>query len=878
MAKAKTKKSTRSKKATKKKKAVVRKKSTNKSVKKTAKSLNRSTNKIVKAKTTLIFHSVKIISKKPQKSTLIRKGNSRPSPYILDLKKIQDEKTNADHKEQHFAQAVSQDLINKFAKQKTELKTNVKNSYLNMKSNLGQVPKNISHKIKTKPNTVKTAFQKLIPKQKPQAVKAAKRPRLKISIPQIKFPKLQPQEINMGFFTIPATWKKSIIGFVIISLVVVLPFASYSYYLDLEGKKNLVLSKAADALWHLAISQKAASAQNFYYTQLELEEAANNFGQAQNELNDINIIVESLIKITPHINDQYLAAEKIIDIGKKLTETAAILTSTIDALQLNNINGLESLNLTEKLTKLTESLNQVAPMINQANTDLQEIDTNTIPQEYQAQFKKIQAALPILEQNIDNFLSYSDLFLTILGHDIKKRYLFIFQNNNEIRPTGGFMGSYALVDIDQGNIEKIDIPGGGPYDLKAGLRASIAAPKPLRLINPRWEFQDTNWFADFPTSAEKMMWFYEKSGGPTVDGLFLINASFLEKILAITGPIELPQYGKIITSENFYNSVQQSVELNYNKEENKPKQIIADLTPLLIDRLLNTDKKELVDLLDLLLKSLEQKEIQLYFSNYNLEKLILKYNWGGQIKNTDRDYLSIISTNIAGEKTDAKINQLASLQVEVAADGSIINTLAISKTHTGQKGETFYGVPNLDYLRVYVPEGSEFISAEGFDVLEPELFSLLDPEIYQPDPDIALIEANKKFDPNSHTEIFNELNKTVFANWFKVEPGKTKTAIIKYKPPFRLNLDKATNLSYFEIIKNELDLNQEDKNNLEKYSLLWQKQSGKNNFKINLQVNMANGLDYKFTYPNQLFEKNDIFTYSADLLTDQLFAIIFRQN
>jgi len=881
MAKAKTKKSTKRetkrKKPTQKKgkKTTPKKRLTKRVVKKTTKSCNRP--KIVKEKpkTSLLFYSVTIPPQKQTTNSLVKKGNSRPSPYVLDLKKIQAEKNKTNVKEQHFAQLVSQDLANKLTKQKKNISLNLKKTYHNFRSNLNQIPQGITRKIKTKPNKGKLAFQKIIPKNKTNALKAQKAKKEK---KKIKLPKFEAQEINLGIFTIPATWKRKLIGFILVCLIFALPFASYDYYLELQGKKSFILSKAADALQHLAISQKAASAQNFYYTQFELSEAANNFGEAQQELSDINIFIENLIKITPQINEQYFIAEKIINIGKKLTESAATLTAVIDSLQIDQVNDLQSLNLTEKLTKLTNALKQIAPNIKEASSDLEQIKVEQLPNEYQDQFKKLQVALPLLEKNINNFISYSDLILTILGHDIKKRYLFIFQNNNELRPTGGFIGSYALVDIDQGNIEKIDIPGGGPYDLKAGLRVSIASPKPLRLINPRWEFQDSNWFADLPTSAEKMMWFYEKSGGPTVDGLFLINATFLEKILTITGPIELPQYGKIITNENFFNSIQQSVELNYDKEENRPKQIIADLTPLLIDRLLNTDKKQLIELLDLLLDSLQQKEIQLYFSNYNLEKLVLDYNWGGQLKNTDKDYLSIISTNIAGEKTDAKITQLASLSVEVQSDGSIINTLAISKTHNGKKGESFYGVPNLDYMRIYVPEESEFISAQGFTNLEPELFSLLDPEIYKIDPDIALIESTKKIDPDSQTEIFKESNKTVFANWIKVEPGETKTVIIKYKLPFILNLHSDEPLSYLGLIKKELNMEKEESTYLEKYSLIWQKQPGKNNFKINLQINFPENYQFQYTYPNQLFERNNIFTLSKELTTDQLFAIIFRQN
>ncbi len=795
--------------------------------------------------------------------TITRKKTAKLSPHILDLKKIQAAQNLSEQTEKEHAQIITSELFNKFNKQKKDFKKRLQSIYGRLRKKLTKSEQILKKDPKTYFKPIKKSYKINLPK---------------IKLPKFNFslPKLNPKEIRLGTFIIPSFWAKKILIFIVFCLFFILPFLSYDYYQNLQGKKNTILEKTSQALWHLAISQKAASAQDLYYTQLELKKASNNFSQAKNELESINLIIKNIINLTPEYKKEFEAAKKLVAIGEKLSKSAAILTASLDKIKIEK--SIDSLNLTEKLTILKNDLNLMLPDLKSAASDLQKINLNKIPKPYQTKIKKLQIALPILEKNVANFVSSSDLILKLLGQESKKRYLLLFQNNNEIRPTGGFIGSFALVDIDKGNIKKINIPGGGPYDLKAGLKVNVESPKPLHLINPRWEFQDANWFADLPTSAEKLIWFYEKSGGPTVDGLIFINATFLEKILTIIEPIELPKYNKTISADNFFQTIQESVELEYDKKENKPKQIIADLTPKIINGLLKSDKKQFTEILDLILTSLNEKEIQFYFTNFILEKAVLKNNWGGRLKDTDKDYLNIVSTNIAGEKTDAKIKQTANLEVNIKNDGSITNTLNITKTHLGKKGENFYGVPNLDYLRIYVPQNSQLISASGFEKMPPELFTILHPEIYQKDPTIAFINKTKKIESESQTEIFKENGKTVFANWFKIEPGETKTVTLKYKPPFQLNLKKQNQqLDYLNLIKKELNLNSAD-DDLEKYSLLWQKQSGKHNFKINIKITLPPSLNYQIIFPDTLIKKSNTFTFEDFLNTDKLLAIIFRPN
>src|SRR5690606_8343561 len=111
------------------------------------------------------------------------------------------------------------------------------------------------------------------------------------------------------------------------------------------------------------------------------------------------------------------------------------------------------------------------------------------------------------------------------------------------------------------------------------------APRALQLINARWELQDANWFFDWPTSAQKIAHLYDQSGGPTVDSVIAVDTAVMEELLKFLGPVELAAYDKEIDAVNFRQILQQHVEVDYDKTLNQPKKIIADLAPLMLERL-----------------------------------------------------------------------------------------------------------------------------------------------------------------------------------------------------------------------------------------------------------------------------------------------------
>jgi hypothetical protein len=122
-----------------------------------------------------------------------------------------------------------------------------------------------------------------------------------------------------------------------------------------------------------------------------------------------------------------------------------------------------------------------------------------------------------------------------------------------------------------------------------------------------------------------------------------------------------------------------------------------------LGKVIDTSDQEKLKLAQIVLKNMWQKEIMLYSKNENIEKLINLYNLGGQISQKEGDYLMLVNANIGGAKTDAVIKQDIDHQLLVKNDGSLIVTVKINRKHNGEEGNLFTGIPNVDYMQLYVP-------------------------------------------------------------------------------------------------------------------------------------------------------------------------------
>lgn len=379
--------------------------------------------------------------------------------------------------------------------------------------------------------------------------------------------------------------------------------------------------------------------------------------------------------------------------------------------------------------------------------------------------------------------AWAEFFLRASGYYNPRYYLVLFQNNSEIRPTGGFIGSYALLSVDEGKIEIKKIEG--IFNVSGQQKINVVPPKPLQKVSTSWQLHDANWFFDFPSSARALSWLYEKSGGPTVDGVIAITPELVQTLFTLTDSIDLASFGLTLDEKNFMDILQYEVEVKYKERNLKdPKEILTHLAPLLIEKLSSLPKETLFATL---LQSLEKKEILLYFLTPEEEAFVNYQNWGGAVKPAAADYLAVVNTNINGFKTDRVITQKVSYETAIEEDGSIIDTVTITRAHTG--GNTpydWYNRVNADYLRVYVPRGSTLLEARGhtLEITSPPID--YQKAEYKEYPLLKDVEEKTLIDEETGTRISEENGKKVFGNWIYVSPGETVQLTYRYLLPFTI--------------------------------------------------------------------------------------------
>jgi hypothetical protein len=570
------------------------------------------------------------------------------------------------------------------------------------------------------------------------------------------------------------------------ALITLLPIFAIASVRSIVQAKGDVLTSASTALNHLNIAKAHAASFDFSAATREFQQANIAFSQAGSSLDQVNGFLRGVLRIVP--GSALASGEHLLTAGKALSEAGTLASELLgpatNGLEVSGTSQRPQLAVQFDLPKLREGMVQVEEKLKEANDALKRVSINRVPESQREQVREAQAQIATVVEQLPEIHRLIDFGVSFLGYGEEKEYLLAFQNNAELRPAGGFLGSLALVAVKDGQLRVVEVPGRGPYELDTPSTTPLIPPGPIQYINGTWKIQDANWWPDFPTSAEKVMWFYEQSRGFPVDGVIALTPNVVQGLLALTGPIDMQEsYGVTVTADSFPAQAQREVELEYDKAANRPKQFIADLLPLLLQRTLAMAPDRWSELLATLDHNLSAKHIIIASRDQTSKDTLAALGWSGRIREAPQDYLSIVTANIAGGKTDRVIQNTITNFVDVQADGSMVATVSLTRRHDGIAGEVFTGQRNLSYVQLYAPVGSQLLAVQGFSRIDPSLLRPLDPKAVV-DADLQRIEGTATISEATGTRVTTEFGKTVFANWLEVQPGEEKTMTFRYRLPF----------------------------------------------------------------------------------------------
>lgn len=306
-------------------------------------------------------------------------------------------------------------------------------------------------------------------------------------------------------------------------------------------------------------------------------------------------------------------------------------------------------------------------------------------------------------------------FQQAAGFHGPRTYLVLFLNNTELRPGGGFIGSYAVVRVENGqpSIEKVE---GTEIIDNLSPTVGLMPPRPLAeyLKIKKWQFRDSNWSPDFALSSKNSLERYAAEKGyaaEEIDGVIGVTPTVFEQLLSIVGPITVN--GITLDSNNFTEKVEYEVEYGYVDKGvsfSERKKFLDDLSVALRERILATMLTHWAEYLRLVPRMLAEKQIVLYSSYVDEQAFVQNTGFGGTQREVAGDYLQWVDANLGSLKTDSVIDRALSYTIKPSEQG-LVAEASMRLRHTGDF--TWRSTKYRDYARVYVPRGAKLVSVTG---------------------------------------------------------------------------------------------------------------------------------------------------------------------
>jgi nucleoside-diphosphate-sugar epimerase len=358
-----------------------------------------------------------------------------------------------------------------------------------------------------------------------------------------------------------------------------------------------------------------------------------------------------------------------------------------------------------------------------AEADFKYVDIDLLPSRLREPAEVYDSQLARIIDGLNTATLISSELPQILGTQKPQKYLVLFQNSNELRATGGFIGSYGVLEFDKGKITNLLIDDiynpDGQIDIR-NIRVAPPGPVATFLAEDRMYLRNSNWNPDFVEASKDFQDLFFKIDGSTFDGAVALDLHFAQNLLSVIGSVYLAQYDEEITAENLYERAQFHSDFNYQDGSSQKKNFLTVLGGKLLERLFSLPQEKVPGLLSSISTSLDERHLLMHFSNNSLNAILKEKGWDGSLVSVPGDYLYVVNSNLGGTKANYYVENSYDYAVFAKTrDGLLRSELTLNYNHTGQD-ESWPGGPYKDYVRVLVPKGTYLTSATTYSLEKEE--------------------------------------------------------------------------------------------------------------------------------------------------------------
>ncbi|HEX9036780.1 MAG TPA: DUF4012 domain-containing protein [Ktedonobacterales bacterium] len=349
-----------------------------------------------------------------------------------------------------------------------------------------------------------------------------------------------------------------------------------------------------------------------------------------------------------------------------------------------------------------------------------------------AQLAKIKAQLPTIRQDLQEAQTIIGIAGPLLGVGQPTNYLVELLDSTELRPGGGFIGNIGTMTLQNSLLESLHVKDvdllDRPFEFAGGFIPFPTQYQWFPLVT-NWSVRDSNLDADFPTDARNAETNYRLEGGTDkVQGVISITPWVIQRALAITGPIYVPEFNETVTPSNLVNLIHyHQLGPGHGSEyvpdpgslSSQRKKFTAYLFVHFMARVKSIMSAKRGQFIRLAVSAFATKDVQVYFNNPVAEQILQKHHAASTIDAPPSgDSLLVVDANVIANKANDFITYSMTDKVTIDTNGNAVHklTLAYNWPTSAASAANDYGSKYFyrDYVRVYVPPKATLISQSGW--------------------------------------------------------------------------------------------------------------------------------------------------------------------
>ena len=428
--------------------------------------------------------------------------------------------------------------------------------------------------------------------------------------------------------------------------------------------------------------------------------------------------IEGLTKIDEKINDwslnkfntfrNYQTALKVGGDVLVLEKKAIELAKTTD-LMSEAMFFEKTINWSDELDELNNQLREIESYVGVLQARLNG-DYSWIPARWKMLAQKQMKTVEEMRDKLEVTRRFVKVLPEFLGLDGGvKQYLVLFQNESELRPTGGFIGSYGILKFEKGRLLGLDVKD--VYEADGQLKGHVEPPWEIKNIlnEAKWFMRDANWKADFTKTSADIQWFFEKETGQKVDGVIGIDLAVAKSFLKVIGEVYVSDFKETINEANLYEQAEFYAETKFFPGSVQKASFLGAVGKQLFEEIKALSVEKKINLLQSMIELLEQNEIQIALNNQPAAEIITDLGWDGKIYNGKcgvddcmSDYLFVVEANLGVNKANYFLNRNIDQTINITQN-QVERILKINYENKA-KNNNWPGGDYKNYLRVYLPK------------------------------------------------------------------------------------------------------------------------------------------------------------------------------